>query len=67
MPRPKKSPEPAPETRFLSVEKTAKACDVSKHTVYRMIASGQLRAVKFGSMLRVDISSIGKVPTENPA
>jgi excisionase family DNA binding protein len=42
----------------ISIPETCKALDVSRDTVYRMIADGRLVAVKLGRVTRVLLSSI---------
>jgi excisionase family DNA binding protein len=44
---------PLPEVRFFTVAETAQAMGVSKMTVYRLVHSGELPAVRIGRTFRV--------------
>ncbi|HEU5271061.1 MAG TPA: helix-turn-helix domain-containing protein [Jatrophihabitans sp.] len=48
-----KSPEGLREVRFLTVAEVAAVMRVSKMTVYRMVHSGELPAVRVGRSFRV--------------
>jgi len=48
-----KSPEGLREVRFLTVAEVASVMRVSKMTVYRMVHSGELPAVRVGRSFRV--------------
>lgn len=47
-----------PEVTFLTVAKVAKLMRVSNMTVYRMVHSGELPAVRFGRSYRVPESDV---------
>lgn len=46
-------PNPFPEVRFLTVAEVAATMRVSKMTVYRMVHSGELPAIRVGKSFRV--------------
>jgi excisionase family DNA binding protein len=43
---------------MLSIAKAAELLDVSKSTVRRLIASGQLRAIKIGGQVRIRLMDL---------
>lgn len=47
-----------PDVRFLTVAEVAGLMRVSKMTVYRMVHSGELPAVRFGRSYRVPESEV---------
>jgi excisionase family DNA binding protein len=47
-----------PDVRFLTVAEVAQIMRVSKMTVYRMVHSGDLPAVRFGRSYRVPESAV---------
>lgn len=47
-----------PEIRFLTVAEVAEIMRVSKMTVYRLVHSGDLPAVRFGRSYRVPESAV---------
>ncbi|MGP6170698.1 helix-turn-helix domain-containing protein [Microbacterium sp. A196] len=47
-----------PEVRFLTVAEVAELMRVSKMTVYRMVHSGDLPAIRFGRSYRVPESAV---------
>jgi len=47
-----------PEVRFLTVAEVADIMRVSKMTVYRLVHSGDLPAVRFGRSFRVPESAV---------
>ena len=47
-----------PEVRFLTVAEVAEIMRVSKMTVYRLVHSGDLPAVRFGRSYRVPESAV---------
>ena len=49
----KKEPEPQPRGRSYRISEVALAWRVCDRTVYRMIATGKLAAIKVGNMYRV--------------
>lgn len=46
------------ETRFLTVDEVARAMRLSRMTVYRMVHSHELAAVRFGRSFRVPESAV---------
>jgi excisionase family DNA binding protein len=46
------------ERRAFSVREAARTCGISRATVYRLIASGQLKTIKVASRRLVPTSSI---------
>jgi excisionase family DNA binding protein len=53
-----KSSEGLHEVRFLTVAEVAAVMRVSKMTVYRMVHSGELPAVRVGRSFRVDEKAV---------
>lgn len=49
---------PLSEVRFLTVAEVATVMRVSKMTVYRLVHSGELPAVRFGRSFRVPESAV---------
>ncbi|MCQ1999650.1 helix-turn-helix domain-containing protein [Arthrobacter zhaoxinii] len=49
------------DVRFLTVSEVAGVMRVSKMTVYRLVHSGELPAVRFGRSYRVPESAVQKV------
>jgi len=49
------------DVRFLTVAEVADMMRVSKMTVYRMVHSGELPAIRFGRSFRVPESAVGAV------
>ncbi|MCC3275891.1 MULTISPECIES: helix-turn-helix domain-containing protein [unclassified Arthrobacter] len=49
------------DVRFLTVSEVADVMRVSKMTVYRLVHSGELPAVRFGRSYRVPESAVQKV------
>lgn len=47
-----------PEVRFLTVAEVAAIMRVSKMTVYRLVHSGELPAIRFGRSYRVPESAV---------
>ena len=47
-----------PEVRFLTVAEVAEIMRVSKMTVYRLVHSGELPAIRFGRSYRVPESAV---------
>ncbi|BDZ45586.1 helix-turn-helix domain-containing protein [Naasia aerilata] len=47
-----------PDPRFLTVAEAADAMGVSRMTVYRLVHSGDLPAIRFGTSFRVPESAI---------
>ncbi|GAA2010217.1 helix-turn-helix domain-containing protein [Microbacterium ulmi] len=47
-----------PDVRFLTVAEVAEIMRVSKMTVYRLVHSGELPAVRFGRSYRVPESAV---------
>jgi len=47
-----------PERRALSIIEAARACGLSRATLYRLLAEGKLTTVKIGSRRLVPIASI---------
>lgn len=47
-----------PEARFLTVAEAADALRVSRMTVYRLVHSGDLPAIRFGTSFRVPETAI---------
>ncbi len=56
-----------PEVQFLTVAEVADVMRVSKMTVYRLVHSGELPAVRFGRSFRVPASAVDEVVTRPPA
>ncbi|WP_111467113.1 helix-turn-helix domain-containing protein [Microbacterium suaedae] len=50
-----------PDVRFLTVAEVADIMRVSKMTVYRLVHSGELPAVRFGRSYRVPESAVTQV------
>ncbi|GAA4780202.1 MULTISPECIES: helix-turn-helix domain-containing protein [Microbacterium] len=58
-----------PDVRFLTVAEVADIMRVSKMTVYRLVHSGELPAVRFGRSYRVPESAVTamlEVPADRP-
>ncbi|MBO0981715.1 helix-turn-helix domain-containing protein [Microbacterium sp. SD291] len=49
-----------PEVRFLTVAEVAEIMRVSKMTVYRLVHSGELPAIRFGRSFRVPESAVAE-------
>lgn len=49
-----------PEVRFLTVAEVAELMRVSKMTVYRLVHSGELPAIRFGRSFRVPESAVAE-------
>ncbi|WP_353115562.1 helix-turn-helix domain-containing protein [Microbacterium sp.] len=47
-----------PDVRFLTVAEVAELMRVSKMTVYRLVHSGELPAIRFGRSYRVPESAV---------
>jgi len=47
-----------PDVRFLTVAEVAQLMRVSKMTVYRLVHSGELPAVRFGRSFRIPESAV---------
>ncbi len=47
---------------YLTVEQVAEVLQLSRDTVYRLLASGDLRGVKFGKCWRVRIEDVTSTP-----
>ncbi|WP_406246549.1 helix-turn-helix domain-containing protein [Microbacterium sp. M] len=47
-----------PDVRFLTVAEVAEIMRVSKMTVYRLVHSGELPAIRFGRSYRVPESAV---------
>jgi len=50
-----------PDVRFLTVAEVAEIMRVSKMTVYRLVHSGELPAIRFGRSYRVPESAVADV------
>ena len=50
-------PEPRIDEQFLTADEVAQAARVSKMTVYRLIHSGELAAVRVGKSFRIPLSA----------
>lgn len=48
------------DTRFLTVAEVAELMRVSKMTVYRLVHSGELPAIRFGRSYRVPESAVAE-------
>jgi excisionase family DNA binding protein len=53
-------PRPLSEVRFLTVAEVAAAMRVSKMTVYRLVHSGELPAVRVGRSFRVPEAAVAE-------
>ncbi len=53
------------EPQFLTVAEVAEITRVSRMTVYRMVHSGELPAIRFGSSYRVPRSALDQLLTGN--
>lgn len=49
-----------PDVRFLTVAEVAEFMRVSKMTVYRLVHSGELPAIRFGRSYRVPESAVAE-------
>ncbi|MFB7251073.1 helix-turn-helix domain-containing protein [Microbacterium sp. NPDC056234] len=49
-----------PDVRFLTVAEVAEIMRVSKMTVYRLVHSGELPAIRFGRSYRVPESAVAE-------
>jgi excisionase family DNA binding protein len=47
-----------PERRALSIRETARACGLSRATLYRLLKDGKLSTIKIGARRLVPIASI---------
>ena len=50
-------PAPRIDEQFLTVDEVAKAARVSKMTIYRLVRSGELAAVRVGKSFRIPLSA----------
>jgi excisionase family DNA binding protein len=50
--------EQSTERRALSIQEAAKSCGLSRATLYRLIANGQLATLKIGARRLVPIAAI---------
>jgi excisionase family DNA binding protein len=46
------------EKRAFSIKETARACGISRATVYRLVADGKLKTLKIGARRVVPVSAI---------
>ncbi|MCK9919842.1 helix-turn-helix domain-containing protein [Microbacteriaceae bacterium K1510] len=56
-----------PDVQFLTVAEVADVMRVSKMTVYRLVHSGELPAVRFGRSFRVPASAVDEAVTRPAA
>ncbi len=54
-------PQGLSDVRFLTVAEVAEMMRVSNMTVYRMVHSGDLPAIRFGRSFRIPESAVAKV------
>ena len=52
---------PLSQMRFLTVSEVAEMMRVSTMTVYRMVHSGELPAVRFGRSFRIPETAVGQI------
>jgi len=50
------------DERYLALSEVAEILGVTYATVWRMVLSGELRAVRVRSLLRVPVSALGELP-----
>jgi excisionase family DNA binding protein len=55
------------DVRFLTVAEVADMMRVSKMTVYRLVHSGELPAIRFGRSFRVPESAVAKAVNQHVA
>jgi excisionase family DNA binding protein len=55
------------DVRFLTVAEVAEMMRVSKMTVYRLVHSGELPAIRFGRSFRVPESAVASAVTKHIA
>ncbi len=53
--------ETPPAMRFLTVQEVADTMRVSSMTVYRMVHSGEIPAIRFGRSFRIPESALGQL------
>ena len=53
-------PSPLSQMRFLTVGEVAEMMRVSTMTVYRMVHSGEVPAIRFGRSFRIPESAVGQ-------
>jgi excisionase family DNA binding protein len=59
MPRKSQTQEPASvERRALSIEEAAKACGLSRATLYRLLSDGKLTTIKVGARRLVPVVAL---------
>ena len=58
------APETSPTSKFLTVAEVAAMMRVSKMTVYRLVHSGELPAVRVGRSFRVLEEDVERVPPQ---
>lgn len=51
----------APSLRFLTVQEVADTMRVSSMTVYRMVHSGQIPAIRFGRSYRIPETALAQI------
>jgi excisionase family DNA binding protein len=56
-----------PDVRFLTVAEVADMMRVSKMTVYRMVHSGEMPAIRFGRSFRVPETAVAEALTQHAA
>jgi excisionase family DNA binding protein len=56
-----------PDVRFLTVAEVADMMRVSKMTVYRMVHSGEMPAIRFGRSFRVPETAVAEALTQHVA
>jgi excisionase family DNA binding protein len=56
--RPRRLDQPRPDDPWLTVPEIASALRVGKSSVYRLVASGDLRAARIGRQLRIRKSDV---------
>jgi excisionase family DNA binding protein len=54
-----------PDVRFLTVAEVADMMRVSKMTVYRMVHSGEMPAIRFGRSFRVPETAVAEALTQH--
>jgi len=57
---------PPPNVTALRPERAAKALDVSRRTIDRMIARGELAAIRIGKAVRIPLSELERLVSAAP-
>lgn len=62
-----KTAPPEKEKRLATVNAAARKLDVCRQTVYRLVESGEIKGIRFGKTLRIDLGSIDRLMNKQKA